>query len=82
MTKHKIVDIPQEDNGKCDVYIDDTVAMGPDLPGNALRLESAITLTFHIFGRPIDKNEPIPRNDIIAFNKLIAEGAIEEQRFH
>ena len=78
--RHTIVDIPQEDKGKCDVYIDDTVAMGPDLPGNALRLESAITLAFHIFGRPIDKNEPIPRKDIIAFNKLIAEGAIEEQK--
>ena len=78
--KHTIVDIPQKDKGKCNVYIDDTVAMGPDLPGNALRLESAITLAFHIFGRPIDKNEPIPRKDIIFFDKLIAEGAIEEQK--
>jgi len=75
-----IVNIPTEDKGKCDVYLDDMVAVGPDLPGNARRLEAAIPLAIHTICRPIMQPEPIPRKAIISTNKLKAEGAIEERK--
>ena len=76
--KQTIVAIPLEDKGKCDVYIDDTIAVGPDINDNASRLEAAIPLAMHIFGRPLSPNEPIPRSALISHNKLLAEGRIEE----
>lgn len=78
--KQTIVSIPREDKGTCDVYLDDMVAAGPDLPGNARRLEAAIPLSIHTICRPIMKSEPIPRKAIISANKLKAEGALEETK--
>ena len=54
-----IVDIPAEDQGKCDVYIDDTVSIGPDLPGYRDRLAAAIPLAIHLLSRPISKLEHV-----------------------
>ena len=43
VTRGTIVDIPAEDAGKCDVYINHTIAIGPDLPGiSPPLLEAAI----------------------------------------
>ena len=47
--KSTIVNIPREDRGKCDVYLDNMVAVGPDLPDNAQRLEAVILLAIHTF---------------------------------
>ena len=73
-----IVDIPAEDQGKCDVYIDDTIAIGPDIPNNTSRLAAAIPLAIHAFCRPLATAEPIKRDDPLALNKLLSEGALEE----
>ena len=42
-----IVALPLEDHGKVDVYINDTVAIGPYLPGIVPRLAACILLSFH-----------------------------------
>ena len=76
--KSIIVYIPLEDNGKCDVYIDNIIAVGPDINDNASRLEDAIPLAMHIFCRSLSPNEPIPRKALVSLTKLSAEGAIEE----
>ena len=73
-----IVDIPAEDHGKCDVYIDDTIAIGPDIPNNVPRLAAAIPLAIHAFCRPLDSAEPVKRDDPLTLNKLLSEGALEE----
>ena len=71
--KETMVKPPAEDYAKCDVYIDDTAAIGTDIPGNTSSLEAATPLALHIFGRPISTSEPIPRHPIISISKLIAE---------
>ena len=76
--KATIVAIPIEDDGKCDVYIDDMVTMGPDLPGLLPRLSAAMPLSIHIFFRPLDKVEHLLRNLAISASKLQAEGRLEE----
>ena len=60
-----MVKIPAEDYGKCDLYIDYTAAIGPDIPANTSRLESTIPLALHIIGIPISTSEPIPQHPII-----------------
>ena len=78
--KSTIVAIPKEDQGKCDVYIDDMVTIGPDLPGNLQRLAAAVPLSIHIFFRPLDKVEHLLRNLAISASKLQAEGRLEETK--
>ena len=75
-----IVALPPEDHGKVDVYIDDTVAIGPDLPGIIPRLAACILLAFHLVFRPLSTFEPIPRDEAAAIAKLIAEGGLEETK--
>ena len=76
--KPTIVDIPDEDMGKVDVYLDDKIAIGPDLPGMIPRLSACILLAISVFFRPISPDKPIPRDDAAAPNKLIAEGGLSE----
>ena len=59
-TKILIVALPPEDHGRVDVYINDTVDIGPDLPGIIPRLADCILLSFHLVFRPILKFEYIP----------------------
>jgi hypothetical protein len=77
-----IVDVPVDSRGYADVYIDDTTGLTVDLPGtfNADRLEAAIPLAIEIATRPKDINEPIPREPIIAHDKLKAEGGLVETK--
>ena len=76
--KSIIVIIPPEDNGKCDVYIDDTIAVGPDINESTSRLEAAIPIVMHIFGCPLSPDKLIPRKALVSLNKLSAKGAIKE----
>ena len=75
-SKSLIVKLPLEDHGKVDIYIDDTVAIGPDLPGIIPRLSACILLSFHLVFRPLSKFESIPRDEAAAVSKLIAEGGL------
>ncbi len=77
-----IVDVPVDSRGYIDVYIDDTTGLTVDLPdsGNAERLEAAIPLAIEVAARPHDENEPIPREPIVAKDKLKAEGGLSETK--
>jgi hypothetical protein len=73
-----IVDVPIDPRGYADVYIDDTTDLTVNLPGtlNADRLKAAIPLAIEVAARPDDVNEPIPREPMVAQDKLKAEGGL------
>ncbi|KAL9183869.1 hypothetical protein ACHAXT_004725 [Thalassiosira profunda] len=75
-----IVDIPADPRGAADVFIDDTIGITVDMGDNALRLERAILLAIHVAARPKHEDEPIPREDMAALAKLIAEARCEETK--
>jgi hypothetical protein len=72
------VDIPVNDLGKVDVFIDDNIAVTPDLNCNTKRVIRAIPLAIHSVARPVNPDDDIPRVDIISAKKLQAEGTFEE----
>ena len=75
-----IVDIDINDRGTHDMYLDDIIGLGIDLPNsdNTLRSERAPLLAMHTCARPIHPAEPIPRQDMAARNKLKAEARLSE----
>jgi len=77
-----IVDIPVDPRGKADVYIDDTTGLTIDIPGsnNVQRMAAAIPLAIEVAARPNDPNEPIPREKMVAEDKLKAEGGLSETK--
>ena len=78
--KELIVDVPVNPRGVTDVYIDDTVGLTVDIEDsdNIIRLERALLLAIHAAARPKDASEPIPREEMAALNKLLAEARLEE----
>ncbi len=62
--------------------IDDTTGLTIDLPGthNADKLEAAIPLAIKVAARPNNVNEPIPREPMVAQDKLKAEGGLAETK--
>jgi hypothetical protein len=74
------VEVPTNDLGKVDVYIDDTIRITPDLNDNCLRVSKAIPLAIHSLSRPLDHSDKIPRKGIISMKKYIAEGRMEETK--
>ena len=75
-----IVDLLVDPRGKIDCYIDDTVGITVDLPdtNNCSRMECASLLAIHATSQPIHQQEPLPRDEMAARQKLFAEGALEE----
>ena len=47
---------------------------------NWKRLAGAALLSLHVLGRPIFPDEPLSRDDMVALNKLQAEGRLREQQ--
>ena len=78
--RNLIVAFPPEYHGKVGVYINDTVAIGPYLPGIIQRLAACILISFHLVFRPLSKFEPIPCDEAAAVAKLIAEGNLEDTK--
>ena len=74
-----MVNLPIEDRGKIDVFIDDMVGAILDLMGNDDRLMGAILLTIELLSRQY-KHSPLPRKDMINLDKLAAEGRLEERK--
>ena len=54
------------------------LTIAPDLPGNIERLNAAGPLAVHIFARPPAADETLPREPMLAKNKLLAEGGLSE----
>ena len=75
-----VVNVPVNEKGLADVYIDDIIATGLDLPGsdNMLRIEHAALLAIHTIGRAVHPNEPILRSALVALAKFLAEARAEE----
>lgn len=78
--KDLAVEIPTNDLGKVDIYLDDFIVVTPDLLDNGERANAAVPLAIRTITRPINKTDALPRNDIIARKKLIAEGTMAESK--
>ena len=80
--KDLIVDIPINNRGTHDIYIDDIIALTLDIPGsnNLERCSGAHLLAIEATARPSHADEPIPREEMAALNKLIAEAGPEEEK--
>ena len=80
--KQLIVDVPVDPKGMVDVYIDDTIGLTVDIPGSdhVTRLERATLLAIHIIARQKHLSEPIPREEMAALAKLLAEAGAEETK--
>jgi hypothetical protein len=77
-----IVNVPLNDYGNSDLYIDDTWVATVDLEGsdNVLRLEQAPLLCIHAAARPMLDDEPLPREAMAALEKLLAEAGAAETK--
>ena len=61
-----------------DGYIDDCLTAAVDINDNVLRGQEAPPIIIHSLFRPLDKNEPIKRDDNISDKKLKGEGQPSE----
>jgi len=75
-----IVDIYVDPRGITDVYIDDFVSLSVDMEGtdNLVRCDRAPLLGLNTMSRPLDPEEPIPRETMEALKKLEAEALLQE----
>ena len=63
-----------------DGFIDDLITIvldKLDLPDKA---RNAVALALHTFFRPVNEDDPVPRDDILSLRKLLAEGRLEETK--
>jgi hypothetical protein len=72
------VDIPPDDYGRVDDFIDDGIVIVPDIGDNRNRAVPALILAIHTICRPLDKKEPITREDCLSLSKLNEEGTLAE----
>jgi hypothetical protein len=64
-----LIKVPENDLGKMDIYIDDSVGIIPDINNNATRMDQTIPLIIHALARPLDESDQLPRKDIISLKK-------------
>jgi hypothetical protein len=78
--KELAVDIPINERGIYDLYLDDIIGLSLDMPGtnNLERSAGAHLLAIAATARPSHDNEPIPREAMEAEAKLAAEASPEE----
>ncbi len=82
MGRELIADVPVNPCSYADVYIDDMTGLTINLFGmrNTGRLEPAIPLAIKVAAWPSYINEPIPREPMVAQDKLKAEGGLAEPK--
>ena len=73
------VDVEPRPQGYHDVYIDDMIQLFVDCREYTERAPGIVPLVLHLLVRPSSPNEPIDRNDILAEDKMKAEGAPSEE---
>lgn len=78
--KELIVSVDINDRGTHEMYLDDLIGLGIDLPdtNNIQRSERAPLLAIHTCARPIHASEPIPRENMASLQKLKAEAQLTE----
>ena len=76
------VDLPIEDQGKADVFVDDIISVAPDINDNLSRLKAASCTVLHAFAHSASSSSStsIKRDNLIADDKNEAEGAPEETK--
>ena len=67
------VEVPFLLRGNMDDFLDDVVTVG-FMSEHWKRLAGASLLSLHIFSCPIDSDEPVLREEILALNNSLAEG--------
>jgi len=72
------VEIPPDDHGRVDDFIDDSIVIAPDINENSGRALQALLLAIHILFRPLDPKEKIKREDCLSLGKLQEEGFLSE----
>jgi hypothetical protein len=77
-----ISNIPINNCGYADVYINNNSSLTVDLPGteNANRLEAAILLTIKVAAWLNNEHEHIPHKPMIAKDKLTVDGGLAETK--
>jgi hypothetical protein len=76
------VDLPNDDKGKVECFIDDDITIGVD-DGSARcrkRLIGCVPLALEVTARPLAPIEPLPRTLLLKKTKIIAEGGLEETK--
>lgn len=63
--KELAVQILDDDAGKTDIYLNDTIRIAPDINNNVQKVCYAIPLAIHTLSRPTHDGNLIPRKDII-----------------
>ena len=74
------VPVPTCQIGKSEVYIDDFLPVALGKGDNSYRVSAAVSLTIHSVGRQISPDEPLPREDLISYTKMLAEAAMTETK--
>ena len=75
------VEIAPADKGKADVYVDDIITIAVDNDENLKRITRApITVMHAVADNSIFKDDTIQRKNIVAEDKMKAEGAAGEQK--
>ena len=63
--------------GHIDAHIENLITVGL-LHNDWKRLRGATLLDLHMFGQPVDADEPMPREDLVAMSKLLSEGSLSK----
>ena len=72
------VDVETKPKGYHDVYLDDMMQVFIDNSDNLERSTGIVPLVLHMLVRPVAPDEPIHRTEILAADKMKAEGAPSE----
>lgn len=72
------IEIPENDLGKGNIYIDDSIFVCPDLLNNTDRISRAVPLAINCLARPVSSSEPLDRKSLISMKKFLAEASLEE----
>ena len=75
-----IVDLPIEDEGKTDVFIDDLISVAVDINNNLDRIRTAPCTVLHAIAHSSSHPTHLKRDNLIADDKNDAEGAPEERK--
>lgn len=74
------VEVPVEENGKFNVYIDDSIGIAVDINDNKSRLEVAPCTVIHAISNNPESKNYILRDNMIEAETCLAEGALAELR--
>ena len=76
--REMVVQIPADDCGKCDVFVDDLITCAVDLGRNLDRMIAAPCTIIHAVSHSCSGEKFLKRDDMIALDKCLAEGAPAE----